>query len=277
MRLCSPFVAAIVLASGAGVQASGARGAAPQSAFEQGVEAYRRGAYGEARERWRSALEEELAPRERARVWYDLGNAAWRLEKPLEAIVCYTAAVRLDPRHAGARGNLELARAKAGLVPEDGGGPLAVLERVASALGPAGRRGLALGALALWTLLLLLEMRLGGAWLARSLALGAIAVVLAALPWIHGLLRPPPVSSLFVVQSSPLALRSEPLEGREPIAELAPLEEVRQVDALPGWTRVERADGMRGWARAETLFLVPLDGESGAPGAAGAVLPDRQE
>ncbi len=236
----------------------------PQSSFEQGVEAYRSGAYAEARERWRATLREDLGRLERSRVYYDLGNAAWRLDEPLEAVACYTAAVRLDPRHGDSWRNLELARAKAGLPPADPGDLGATLERALGSLFPGERRCLALGALLAWALVLGLEMRRGGAVLRRLALAGAALALLACVPWVHDRLRRERSAPVLVVQAGPVPLRSEPLEDRAPIGELAPLEELERVDSLPGWVRVERSGGLRGWVREETLFPLVL----AAPGAA---------
>lgn len=225
-----------------------------QSSFERGVEAYRRGDYAEAGAAWRATLGEELAPLERARVCFDLGNAHWRMGESLPAIVCYSAAVRLDPRHAEAWQNLELARAKASLPPADAGDLSATARRLLTSLRAAERRGLLFSALVVWCLVLLLEVRFGGSALRATLVGASLALVLAAAPWAYGELAREPASPLWVTSAGGVPLRAEPLEARDPVGELATLEEVERLDALPGWVRVERADGTRGWVREEALF-----------------------
>jgi tetratricopeptide (TPR) repeat protein len=225
-----------------------------QTSFERGVEAYRRGDYAEALAAWRATLGEELAPLERARVCFDLGNAHWRLGESLPAIVCYTAAVRLDPRHAEAWQNLELARAKASLPPADAGDLSATAERLLTSLRPSERRALLFGALVVWCLVLLLEVRFGGSALRTALVAASLALLLAAAPWAWGQRAREHVSPLWVTAGGGVPLRAEPLEARSPVGELAALEEVERLDALPGWVRVERADGTRGWVREEALF-----------------------
>ena len=145
-----------------------------QSSFERGVEAYRSGDYAGARSAWRATLAEELDELDRARVLFDLGNAYWRLGESLPAIVCYSAAVRLDPRHADAWQNLELARAKANLPPADAGDLGATIERLLTRLRPAERRALLFAALALWSLVLVLEVRFGGAALRATLVTSSL-------------------------------------------------------------------------------------------------------
>jgi len=222
--------------------------------FERGVDAYRRGDYAEAVNAWRATLGEELDDLERARVSFDLGNAHWRLGESLPAIVCYTAAVHLDPRHAEAWQNLELARAKASLPPADAGDLGATTHRVLTSLRPSERRTLLLGALVLWSLVLVLEMRFGGAGLRAGLAGATLLLFFAAIPWAYGCLAREHRSPLWVVSSAGVSLRAEPLDEREPVGELAALEEVERLDALPGWVRVERADGLRGWVREDALY-----------------------
>lgn len=230
-----------------------------QGPFEEGAEAYRRADYARAEECWRGLLERDLAPLDRARVYYDLGNAAWRLEKPYEAIACYTAAVRLDPRHADAWRNLEFARAKAGLPPADTGDLRSTLRLALASLRPGERRGILFGALALWSLLLVAEIRSGGRLLRRALLVGGVLVLVCAVPLAWERLVPRPADPMLVVDGGNVALRAEPLESRPAIGELEALEEVERVDALPGWVRVRRADGQRGWVRAGALLALQLD------------------
>lgn len=236
----------------------GASEGASEGAFERGVEAYRRGDHAEAASAWRASLGGELDPLARARVYFNLGNAHWRAGESLAAIACYTAAVRLDPRHADAWENLELARAKASLPPADGGDLGATLERLLTSLHPSERRVLLFGALLLWALVLVLETRFGGQGLRAALLTASGLVLLCALPWAHGLLAPGRERPMLVIASDGAALRSEPLEARDTVGELSALEEVERLDELPGWVRVERADGLRGWVRAETLFALEL-------------------
>jgi tetratricopeptide (TPR) repeat protein len=238
-------------------------GASPaaQSSFERGVEAYRRGRYAEARASWQATLAEDLDDLERARVYYDLGNAHWRTGESLSAIACYSAAVRLDPRHRDAWQNLELARAKANLPPADPGDLGATLERLLTSLRPEERRALLFAALVLWVLLLTLEIRLGGTRLRALLSGSSVLLLLAAVPWAYGLCSPEPRAPMLVIGTGHVPLRSEPLEERAPVGELALLEEVERIDELPGWVRVERADGLRGWVREDALFGLRLSAD----------------
>ena len=77
-----------------------------QAGFERGIDAYRHGEYAEAETLWRETLEEELAHGARARLYYNLGNAAWRQDHPMEAVGWYSACLRISPRDSDTWRNL---------------------------------------------------------------------------------------------------------------------------------------------------------------------------
>lgn len=235
----------------------------PAREFERGVEAYRRGVWSEAEELWRGALSSELCDADRARIHYALGNAAWRQGATLEAVVRYTAAVRLDPRSKDAWANLELARARAGLEPADRGDLRSTVQRGLGALREGESRVLVLVALGLWVALLGLETFRGGRLWWRLALAGALLVLVALLPWLQSWKQRPNGKTWMVVATGETALRSEPLESLEEIGVLVPGEEVERLDALPGWTKLARADGLRGWVR-DTAVL-PIHPELADP------------
>ncbi|HED64272.1 MAG TPA: tetratricopeptide repeat protein, partial [Planctomycetes bacterium] len=140
----------------------------PATPFELGVRAYRAGRYREAEAHWRELLARPLSRVERARVAFDLGNAAYRQERPLDAIGWYTVALSLEPRHRAARHNLERARAQAGLDPADRGDLSSTLRRVLTAWTVEEAREILLAALALFGLALFGEALRGGAGWRRA-------------------------------------------------------------------------------------------------------------
>jgi tetratricopeptide (TPR) repeat protein len=238
--------------------------AAAETAFERGVASYRSGDYAAARDHWHAALAEPLGAHGRARVYYDLGNAHWRLGEELRAIACWETTLRLVPGHRDARTNLELARAKASLPPAEAGDLAATVTAALDRLSAPVERGLVFAALVLWAAVLVLEIRSGGPALRAALAGATLLLVLAAVPWVHGLLAggDARAAPMLVVASGQVPLRSEPLETRDAIGALATLEEVERVDQLPGWVRVQRADGTRGWVRDDALFALDLGARS---------------
>ena len=221
--------------------------------FDRGVDAYRRGDFAEASVFWRSCLDDELAARDRARVAYNLGNAAWRGGDALEAVGWYTIALRGDPRSADVWHNLELVRAEAELEPADRGDLRATWNRLVTSVTPAESRVLVLLALLPLALALLGEALRGGK-LWRMAALGCLALAaLFAVPWMGHLLADGG-ETVLVVRTSPVALRSEPRRDLEPVGQLDPGAAAVRIDALPGWVRVETEDGVRGWLQEEAIF-----------------------
>jgi tetratricopeptide (TPR) repeat protein len=227
-----------------------------QSAFQEGVRAYRQGAWANAHRLWLDALESEEPGIDRAGLCYDLGNAAWRLERPLEAVAWYTAAIRLAPRHRDAWANLEFARGKLELAPADRGDLESTLRRLLSILGPAESEWLVV-----CTALLLAATgatwALRGGALARRTALGSLLFVLIALaPWIHNLWQQDR-DPVMVVEPGGSQACSEPRAGAAMLARLEPAEVVERIDAsLPGWTRVELDDGTPAWVESKHVFAL---------------------
>lgn len=222
-------------------------------AFARGVEAYRRGDPAGAELSWREALEAPLGPAERARVLYDLGNAAWRQGEALEAIGWWEACLRVDPRHADARHNAELARAEEGLEPLDRGDLRSTVARLAGALRPAEARRFVALALALLAACLAWEAFLGGRP-ARLASLGAAGLVaLACVPWAVAR-EAGEGAPLLAIQRPVLELRSEPRRDLEPIASVDVGVELERIDELPGWVRVRTDAGVRGWVPETAVF-----------------------
>jgi hypothetical protein len=234
--------------------------------FDSGVVAWRRGEYAVAEERWVElltlvdGLPRDVRGRERVvdlhALLHDLGNAAFRLERPLEAAGYYLAALRHAPRDVATRANLDLSRRAGGLEPEPDPDFLGSLVLSLGLVTPEESRWLALiGLLPLLTGLLGEAIRGGRAWRALA-ALGLVAAALAAAPLLrHELLRG--ADPVMVVEPEGVPLRAEPLVERAVIGELAPGDVVERIDALPDWVRIERPDGLRGWVpRGATFELV---------------------
>jgi tetratricopeptide (TPR) repeat protein len=78
-----------------------------EEAFFRANEAYRDGDYEAAAEGYRSLLEEETA---KGHLFYNLGNAFFRMDDPGRAILFYERARILLPRDADLKFNLEYAR-----------------------------------------------------------------------------------------------------------------------------------------------------------------------
>jgi tetratricopeptide (TPR) repeat protein len=239
MRLLQLLLALLLLAGAARAQ-------------DAGADAYRAGDYDTATTLWQDALSVAEAPPERARLCYNLGNAAYRRGERLEAIGWYVACLRLAPRHARAWANLELARAEEELPPADSGNLEDTLARAVSALTRGEAEWLALAALALLALCLLGEALRGGAWRGASLlVLCTLCVALVPLGW-H--LTRDDGRTLLVVRAGGAPARSEPRPDAKRLFDLAAGAEVRHLDALPGWVKVEGQGRREVWVREDALF-----------------------
>ncbi|MEO0650847.1 MAG: SH3 domain-containing protein [Planctomycetota bacterium] len=231
--------------------------------FESGVEAWRLGEYAVAEGRWLALLEEldeqPLDVRGRERIvdryalLHDLGNAAFRLGRPLEAVGWYLAALRHAPRDRDTRANLDLARRDAGLEAEQDPDFLGSLFDSLGLLTPAESRWLALlGLLPVLTCLLGEAGRGGRAW-RGLLLLSILGGLLASAPLARHLLLAES-DPVLVVAASSVSLRAEPLVGRPAIGELDPGQRVDRLDELPNWAKVETEDGAVGWVSLDSVF-----------------------
>jgi tetratricopeptide (TPR) repeat protein len=250
---------ALLLALVAPPQTAPGAGSTDVQRFLQGVEAYRRGDPATAESLWRALVESDGDALDPAVICYDLGNAAFRLDRPLEAAGWYTAALRLEPRHGDAWANLELARERAGLDPADRGDLVDTLRRLAWAL-TRGELEWTLIALAGALLAVLgVEAFRGGVALRRSAWVLAVAIALLTGLWAWRAAAREQ-APMFVTRTEGAELRSEPRGDSAVVGRAEPAEIVERLDGLPGWERVRATGGQVGWVQADTLLTLPSRG-----------------
>ncbi len=84
--------------------------AAPSSSLaEQGDEAYSNRDYSKAAELYEQSIKSEGTSSD---IYYNLGNAYYRLDSLSGAVIAYERALKLDPTNSDARWNLEFVRTK---------------------------------------------------------------------------------------------------------------------------------------------------------------------
>ncbi len=223
---------------------------------ERAAALYREGRYELAQELWRAELDAAAEQgTEPVDTLYNLGNAAFRVRKPLEAAAWYTAAIRLQPRNEAAWHNLEFVRREAGLEPADRGDLTATGLRFASSLTLPESERAVLALAGLLALVLAWEALRGGA-APRALAwVLAGGLALALVPWAWQL-QHAERDMLFIVQPEGAALLSEPRDGATLVSRAPAATEVERTDSLPGWLRVRMADGASGWIAAPSALAL---------------------
>ena len=237
--------------------------AALEATFDAGVDAWRLGDYATAENHWMAVLDEltsmpiEVDGHEtvvdRHALLHDLGNAAFRLERPLEAVGWYMAALRHAPRDVETHENLALARREAGLESEPNPDFVRSLTDALGLFTPAESRWLALIGLLPLLVCLLGEAARGGRLWRGLLVLSILIGVAATAPLVrHGLRggeRP-----VLIVDEQRVEYRAEPLEERPSIGAVEPGAVVQALDALPDWIRIETVEGDRGWVSRGAVF-----------------------
>jgi tetratricopeptide (TPR) repeat protein len=218
--------------------------ATPESLFEEGVDAFRQGNLEEAVKSWQSAFEQNY---ESGALYYNLGNAHFRLGHTAEAILFYERAARFLPRDKDVTTNLSLAR-------------LAVVDRVNAPV----RLGIWDAVDALRDFFSLYELRLLFVWLGFASALFVIARILF-FGRLHRLI-PIVVIALWLLSGALFVWRAvldaQPyaiITADKVDAKSAPDKDSKDVFALheglkvcvkanlAGWYNIELADGRQGW------------------------------
>jgi tetratricopeptide (TPR) repeat protein len=231
--------------------------------FESGLERWRAGDGRAAEALWLRALEiagpaPPLSHRQdtvldRWALCHNLGNAAFRDDRPLEAVGWYRAALRHRPRELDTLDNLLLAERAAELPDDDEVDFVRSLVGLLEMVNREEAPWLALlGLLPLGVILLAEALRGGSGW--RLLSVLALLGALACLgPFLRYRLAAPG-EAVMIVDEAGLERRREPLAERPVVGRWAPGTELRVVDRLAGWKRLEDASGERGWVSSEGLF-----------------------
>jgi tetratricopeptide (TPR) repeat protein len=252
-RLGVLLAAALLLASRPGT----ARAATSQELFESGNAAYAAGRYQEAADDYGRILDAGVKD---PRVYYNLGNAFFRLGRLGAAILSYERALRIDPTDREARDNLELAR---GLI----------RDRVAEPEIPYPMQALKgiVDALSIdqATLLFLLAYVLAGALLGaiplargyvrrRAFGYGAAAAGLLALIAVGGFLHKvlDQTAAHAIVMQERVDVRSGPAEDNTVLFTLHEGTRLLVRNRREGWCQISLPNALSGWVPAATLEQV---------------------
>ncbi|NIR45574.1 MAG: tetratricopeptide repeat protein [Gemmatimonadetes bacterium] len=229
-------IAALLVLPGIGVGQTNASDG--ERWFDQGVEAYGRGAYTEAAQLFE--LARSARPRD-PNVLFNLGNAYYELGRKGEAVALWIRSLRLRPRDDDVRYNLRLA------VGDD---PV-----VGSALNPLplSPDELALIFSALWIggcAALIARRRWRKGWLTfaggTALLLGLAAAALMLYPR----------AEYAIVAADDAALRAGPVRQSEILASPPLGSAYRVIEQRGGWLRVSRGVESEGWINAAQVQLI---------------------
>jgi tetratricopeptide (TPR) repeat protein len=221
-------------------------------AFDRGTAAYRQGQYDRAVTHYRAVLDTGYAS---AALYYNLGTAYARLERPGPAIRYYEKARRLRPDDARLRHNLEQVRRRAGVYPEPlgEGSPrlLGALVRGWSPLVLFGAGLLLVGGglvAAVWGA----RPRRPDPWRrphVRGLLGGGLLLVLGAL----GTSYAQSLDRRAVVVASEAPVRARPAPEAASDTTLPEGRMVEMGDRRGQWQEVRLADGTTGWVPVRAL------------------------
>jgi len=215
--------------------------ATEEGAFAKANQAYAEGRFGEAAAHYESLVN---SGNWNANLFYDLGNAYYRLGDFGQAILNYERALALEPRHPEAEANLQLARdeARALELRRDW------IERYAS-FGTVKQYTIAAG-IAFWCALfftaslVLPRRRSGGriALIALSLILGATSIF--AIVTLENGIRG---NALAVITGKQVQARFATADTAKSILLLPAGSEVKILSERGGWIYVALPNDQRGW------------------------------
>ncbi len=225
-----------------------APGAAPPDRnliFDRGVASYENGEFETARALFGSIIEAGgFSPD----VFYNLGNAQYRMEEPGRAALNYRRALLLDPRHVEAHQNLEFVRRESGLI--DLARPsIASL----SALAPVSTWSIIL-TVAAWALALSIT------WLAtrrrgipRPLVVscaiaGFFAAATAATALASHHFLETPLANRAIIINQDVVSHTAPASESESVIDLPAGSEVEVILQRAGWLYVGVADPANTWS-----------------------------
>lgn len=230
----------------------------PQQLFEKGNKAYAQNDYQGAIKAYSAILESGNTS---AELYYNLGNAYYRIDEFGMAILNYERALRLKPNFRDARQNLELANTKT----EDEISVLPELfitrwyRSIVAVFSPAGWKAIILIFITL-IISLGLFIHFGSSYEWRKYALiGILVLTLATLISIFCCIsasRNITQHTNAIVTSPMLVVKSSPENSS---VDKLVLHEGTKVDIeedLDGWYKIHIADGNTGWVVADEVTII---------------------
>jgi len=215
-----------------------ARAAQPPAAFEAANQAYSQGDFKAARDGYETLVKEGNRS---ANLFYNLGNAEYRLGEKGRAILAYERALALDPSHPEAKANLERLRGETSArVAEPAFWEKALLWPEKASHGRAAW----MAAAAFWVLCFSLLPVFGKrrpAWVLAALALTIVAWAGGAAAW------EATRGAAWIVTGSDVRARTAPADSSKAAGTLPQGSLVRLLMERGEWLYAVLPDGSRGW------------------------------
>lgn len=230
----------------------------PDRVWEQANTAYINNDFRQAADLYGQLLARGLSS---AKLYYNLGNACFKLDRTGEAILYYRRALRLAPASKDVRHNLGVAEART----RDN------IERIPDFFLTEWLRGvrhtmsgqawtiLSLAALAgalAMALFYLLSARLARRKAGFYGTLGCALLFLAATSFAASERREPLDESQAVVTASSAAVKSSPGSGSTDLFVLHEGTVVEIGERLEGWCEITIADGKKGWIESSRITVI---------------------
>ncbi len=223
---------------------------------EQGLSAYRAGDYAKAQLIWRDKLATRPeSAQQRGQLCYNLGNAAHRLDKGMQALAWYTAARRYIPRDGDLLANIKFVRGELALPPEHSSGLIATFSASLRSWTYGESKNIAMLGVILLVLALAFEALRGGS---RGRALALLGFCLCALLWLpflrHALAGDPP--SHMVIASHGTNARSEPRPDAKSLVRLEATDTADHLDEWGEWTKLRAESGEEVWVATSKIMSI---------------------
>lgn len=231
----------------------------PDSLWNAGVQAYSNARYQDAANTWNTLVNLGI---ENDQLYYNLGNAYFKMDENARAILCYERALKLNPSNDDAAYNLEFARA--GIQDQIVEIPDFFLKRwvdaLSSLLSSNAWVGLAFVLLVLCLAMVLLFL------LARSRAAnrtGFVVAIVSLLLSVSCFLLASRQKSNYlrsdsaVVMTPVCTVKSAPSgDNAKDLFVLHEGTKVKILDTVDRWLNIELADGRQGWMLSSDLELI---------------------
>ena len=220
-------------------------------------QAYRTGQYDLAVTLWQDRLNELGEVRGtsdlRGGLCYNIGNALYRAERPMEALAWYHAAHRHWPRHPDLRANLDFVRGELGLEPIQGDGLGATWMGWMRSWTPAESGWLAWWGIGILAFALAWEALRGGRWPRRAVWIAAAVALVLWMPWLRTFWVSPDPTAMIVAERGASG-RSEPRTSARSLVGLEAAETVYPMDAWQDWVKVRTREGKEVWVGSEKVL-----------------------